>query len=148
MKCFLIHLTSHGKQKYNEIKRKSSLEYEFQSNCITCNENAFGMEEKDLLVDDDNKPSKMTRSRLSLEQIVSHENTVWVYCEIHSIPVKGKLKRISYDSIQSVGQEAVVDTNEEIFHSEAGRKIQVEGRQLGSMIQELSKKTVYQVINL
>ena len=34
------------------------------------------MEEKDLLVDDDNKPSKMTRSRLSLEQIVSHENTV------------------------------------------------------------------------
>ena len=76
MKCFLIHLTTHGKQKYDEIKRKSSLEYEFQSNCITCNENAFGMEEKDLLVDDDNKPSKMTRSRLSLEQIVSHENTV------------------------------------------------------------------------
>ena len=31
---------------------------------------------------------------------------------------------ISHDSIQSVGQEAVVDTNEEIFHSEAGKKNQ------------------------
>ena len=47
-----------------------------QSNCITGNENAFGVGENNLLVDEDNKPSKMTRSRLSLEQIVSHENTV------------------------------------------------------------------------
>ena len=70
----------------------------------------------------------------------SWEHSCWVYCEIHSIPVKGKLKRISYDSIQSVGQEAGVDTNEEIFHSEAGRKIQVEGSQLGSMIQGIKEE--------
>ena len=64
-------------QKYNEIKRKSLLENKEQSNWRIRNENAFGMEERDLKVDEDNRQAKMARrSRLSLEQTVSHENTV------------------------------------------------------------------------
>ena len=74
----------------------------------------------------ENKQTKMSR-KASKKQIIawaksgSWEHCYWVYCKINSISVKRSIKRISYDSIQTVYQEAVVDTNESIFHSEAGK---------------------------